>query len=366
MRVIRRLDEFRALVLGAAVFATGGGGDPDYGLRLLKEVYVDRGRELVLLDIDEVSGWIASTYSLGSLVASQRRARPRAIENTVERALELAKKVLGVEIEAFIPVELGGGNTAIALYAAALGGRAAVDGDRVGRAAPEVHQDTFVLFDIGLAPAIAVTATGFELAILSYPDIDSYEELLRGIAAVHGGVRVLDGIVEASRAREAIIRGSVSRCIEVGRMVMENIGDGKRVARAIAEAVGGWVVFEGVVSSWSWRDEGGFMYGELVVEGRNSFEGRKLVSWIKNEHIMVWLDGRPLVMPPDLFMLLDTSGMPIINSRIEVGMKVIGIAAPAPSVWRSEKGLELFGPKRFGFDYQYTPVEKLVAEHGLT
>ena len=81
---------------------------------------------------------------------------------------------------------------------------------------------------------------------------------------------------------------------------------------------------------------------------------------------MVWIDSEPVVMPPDLFTLITDKGDPLINRNLEVGLRVKGIAAPAPKVWRTNKGLELFGPKHFGFKYDYVPVEKLVEKHAIT
>ena len=133
----------------------------------------------------------------------------------------------------------------------------------------------------------------------------------------------------------------------------------------IAEAMGGWIVFHGIVREWKWRNEGVFLIGDLVIEGIERYRGKKLRSWIKNEHIMVWLDDKPLVMPPDLFTLVTKDGAPILNHQLREGIEVWGMAAPVPSIWRTEQGLKLFGPQHFGFDYQYRPVEKLVAEHGI-
>ena len=47
-------------------------------------------------------------------------------------------------------------------------------------------------------------------------------------------------------------------------------------------------------------------------------------------------------------------------SGIDASARLVAVAARAPEVWRTAKGLELFGPRRFGFAYSYTPVEKLL------
>ncbi|HHE75822.1 MAG TPA: DUF917 family protein, partial [Candidatus Aciduliprofundum boonei] len=90
------------------------------------------------------------------------------------------------------------------------------------------------------------------------------------------------------------------------------------------------------------------------------YEGHTLKSWIMNEHIMAWIDERPILMPPDLLMFLQDNGEPITNTNLKEGMKINAIVAKAPEKWRSPKGLQYFGPQRFGFRYEYVPVEELL------
>lgn len=65
-------------------------------------------------------------------------------------------------------------------------------------------------------------------------------------------------------------------------------------------------------------------------------------------------------MPPDLIIFLGDDGLPITNDRLEmeIGVRVLG--AKAPQIWRTNEGLRLFGPRRFGFDYDYTTIELLI------
>ena len=42
-------------------------------------------------------------------------------------------------------------------------------------------------------------------------------------------------------------------------------------------------------------------------------------------------------------------------------LRVAVIAIPCDPKWRTEKGLELAGPKYFGYDVEYVPVEKRYA-----
>ncbi|NPA97005.1 MAG: DUF917 domain-containing protein [Crenarchaeota archaeon] len=359
--------DFEALLLGASIYAAGGGGDPVRGLELVKRVFVDRHRALEVLDVDEAGGGCtASVYEVGTVAPSARLRKAARVANTVDRALELLRSRLGVELSTFHPVELGGGNTAVTLYAAGLANLPVLDGDRVGRAAPEIHQDTAILFGKSLAPAVAVTPTGNEVLILSYADVDDYEAMLRNLSILAGThVTVIDAVMSVEEARRVLIRGSLTKCLELGKAVLEAREKGIFVPRVVAEHMGGWVVMRGIVKSWRWRNEGGFLHGEMVIEGVEEHRGRVLRSLVKNEHIAAWLDGEPLVLPPDILTLLSRDGEPILNSRVVEGMEVWVVAAPAPAVWRSERGLELFGPRRFGIDIEYEPVEVLVRRLGL-
>jgi len=258
---LRSREDFEALLLGATIYATGGGGDPRRGIHMLKEVFLDRGRELLIYDVEELSGdeHIVSPYFLGTAAPKVKVRKEIKINNPVVRALEIYTKKLDMKIGAFIPVELGGGNTAVALYAAGLAGLPVVDGDRVGRAAPEVHQDTIVLFGKSMTPAVTVTPTGNELIILGYADIDDYEAILRHLSVLAGShTLVLDAPIKASESREIIIRGSLSKCLELGRKVIEAKRKGIDVAKVIAETMNGWVIFKGIISKWTWRSEGDF------------------------------------------------------------------------------------------------------------
>jgi hypothetical protein len=43
---------------------------------------------------------------------------------------------------------------------------------------------------------------------------------------------------------------------------------------------------------------------------------------------------------------------------LRYGMRVAVIAFPCSEKWRTPKGLELVGPRYFGYDTDYVPVEE--------
>lgn len=364
---IKSMEEAEDLVLGATILGTGGGGDPREGLRLLREV-LEQGREITIIGLDELpeDSVIVVPYFVGTIAPTARTRKPVRIAEPIRRAFEEMERLLGRKITAVVASEIGGANTPVALNIAAKLGLPVVDGDLLGRAAPELHQCTVHIFGIPMYPSAIVTSTGNIVIIKEYSDIDDYEALARYISTLDGKfAAVVDTPLTKKDAERAVVKGTISLCMRLGRAVREARRAGRDPVEAVVGALNGWRVFEGVVEKYSWRDEGGFLRGEAVLRGIGRWSGHTLKSWIMNEHIMVWLDDKPLVMPPDLFMLLRDDGEPVTNSELKEGMRLHGIAARAPSVWRTPEGLKYFGPRHFGFDYDYEPVEELVRKAGI-
>jgi DUF917 family protein len=264
---------------------------------------------------------------------------------------------------------MGGGNTAVAIYIASILDKPVIDGDMIGRAAPELLQSTANIVGIPLYPAIVVSETGNVVIIKEYSDLDDYESIARYISVLAGKhAVVIDTPMTRQQAEKAVVKGTLSLALRLGKTIRETVRSGGDVALAVAKVLGGWVVFRGVVDRYDWRNEGGFLIGDLVVRGFGRWSGMVFRSWIKNELIMAFVNNKPIVMPPDLIIAVGHEG-PVTNDKLSVGNEISIVAAKAPSIWRSEKGLELFGPRHFGFNYDYVTVEKLVrtyevVEHG--
>tara|TARA_R110002060_G_scaffold44073_3_gene55528 strand:+ start:960 stop:1199 length:240 start_codon:yes stop_codon:yes gene_type:complete len=78
-------------------------------------------------------------------------------------------------------------------------------------------------------------------------------------------------------------------------------------------------------------------------------------------------------MVPDLIMVLDTlTGEACGVPEYRYGLKVMVIVAAAHPLWTSERGLEIAGPKAFGYDFGfepcgiYTGVTSVIDEYSTT
>ena len=72
--------------------------------------------------------------------------------------------------------------------------------------------------------------------------------------------------------------------------------------------------------------------------------------------------GRVTASVPDLISVLDSeTAEAIATERVRYGQRVTVIAMRCDPVWRTEKGLQAAGPRAFGYDFDYVPVEELAS-----
>ena len=86
------------------------------------------------------------------------------------------------------------------------------------------------------------------------------------------------------------------------------------------------------------------------------FRSHELKIWYQNENIISWLDGRYAATVPDLICMFNRrEQMPQLNPYAKAGDPMSLVVLPAPAEWRTKRGLEVFGPKSFGYDTDYVP-----------
>ena len=350
------------LVVGTTILGTGGGGSPETG-RASLESDLRVGRKLQVVSLDEVAddALLASPYFIGSIAPGVKANKKVTIPDPFSVALSSVEQYFKRKVAATVPSELGGGNTPAALHVAAQLNIPLVDGDLLGRAGPELHQSTAHLFGASMAPSAVVSETGDVVFIERYADIDDYEALARYVAVLAGGhAAVIDTPLTKPVASKVVIKGTISKSMAVGGAVIDANREGMDPVEAVRKALGGWLLFRGSVEKYEWRNEKGFLFGDVTLSGKDTWSGHVFRSWIKNEHIFAWRDTKPIVMPPDLIIFLDKDGHGVTNDALKPGLEVSVVASKAPEVWRTPKGLEFFGPKHFGFDNEYVSVENLV------
>lgn len=350
------------ILTGCAFLATGGGGSLKAGLAVV-EADLKAGRTIRLADPDELPAdtWLATPYYCGSL-APTGKTPFRAHEPPYDKrecwlATKVLERHLGVSFGAAVPSELGGGNTAAAFSVAAQLGLPALDTDAAGRSVPELQHSTYFVAGIPIAPIGVANKFGDTAVIEEVADDFHAEALVRAMAVASGGhVGVADHPGKLADLRKGLVEGSITFSQGVGKSLRSR---GKDPVEAVLAATKGFLLFEGRVAADStYEDREGFTFGEVSIRGTDRDQGRRYRIWFKNENIIAWRDAKVDVTAPDLICLLDVDRRePVLNPWARRGQRVAVFGLPAPSIWRTRKGIETFGPKYFGFKAKFVPVE---------
>ncbi|MEM7005037.1 MAG: DUF917 domain-containing protein [Pseudomonadota bacterium] len=285
------------------------------------------------------------------------------IEDPRRGVVELFADFTGNDVAALVRSEAAGA-TATALILGAEMGIPTLDGGITGRAVPEVQQSIPWINGIASVPTAIITPWGDEIIIKKAIDEYRVEDIARAIAVASAGdawisMTPMSGV----QLETGIIAGNLSEAEIYGRTVREARETGEDPIAALTEVAGGYKLFEGVVTRTEERGERGFNWVEAEFDGVDEFEGRSYRVYVKNENIIGWLDGELSAVSPDYIYNLDPdtgeSTLGVGFGGYVVGEKVAMVGVPASAKWRTEKGIELMGPRHFGFDFDYVPIEEL-------
>ncbi|ALM74039.1 DUF917 domain-containing protein [Thermococcus barophilus] len=357
MRVLTEQD-LKDLIEGCTVLGTGGGGDPKEGWELI-ERELKAGREFKLVSLEEIpdNSIVPMPYFVGSL--SEEKVKSVYKEGEAVRSYRLLEEFIGKEFAGVISTELGGANTAVALATAARLGKPIVDGDPAGRSVPELQHTTYYIVGIGIAPFSVVTPFGDEMIVSKVKDDFQAEKIVRSIAAsLRTNVGVTSHPIQGKKLRNSVVKNAISYALSLGRALRRAREEGTDPINALLEAGNGFLLFKGIAVKSTWEDKDGFTVGEFELEGIEEFKGEIYRVWFKNENLVSWRNGEIDVTIPDLISVLTPEGYPVTNPHVKVGKEYVVVGFPAPKLWRTPKGLEIFGPKYLGLDREYTPIEK--------
>jgi DUF917 family protein len=344
------------VAVGAAILGTGGGGNPYVG-RLLAEQAIRRYGPVEVVGVDEVADGALAVFSamMGAPTVMIEKI-PRGDE--LERAFHALQERLGRPISHVVPAEVGGINSMLPIAAAATLRLPLVDGDGMGRAFPEVQMCTPTVYGISATPMALVDEKG-NAVVIDTVDNHWTERLSRSITVDFGCTALIALYPMSGRqVRESLIPSTLSLAERLGQIVRR----GEGIEGVLAE-VHGVRLFDGKVADVERRTVGGFARGQARIDGIDNDAGSALSLRFQNEHLIAIRDDDDVIATvPDLIIVLDAdTGEPITTEDLRYGFRVVVIAAPCDGRWRTQAGLELVGPRYFGYDVEYVPIEARAA-----
>ena len=366
MRTLTRTD-IENILYGCTILGTGGGGAMDEGMEMIDEAFA-AGKQFRLASFDEIDDnvLIGTPYGCGAISPLteeeiKKYARlPAAEKSPYLIAMETLEQVTGRSLDAVISTELGGLNSACAFYTGAMTDRFIMDGDPAGRSVPALQHSTYYLAGVPMCP-MAVTNDFGESAVFTHVVDDLRgEDLVRALAVVSRNmITVVDHVNTAGVLKNAVITGAISNAERIGMAYREAVEKGSDCAEAVASAGEGRPMFKGVVTGNTYETRDGYTYGDMMIAGAGEWESHNLRIWYQNENIISWLDGEFYVTVPDLIIVMGMDArFPTLNPYAKEGDNVSVICLPAPAIWTSKRGLDVFGPGSFGFDTEWKPFCK--------
>jgi uncharacterized protein len=232
----------------------------------------------------------------------------------------------------------------------------------MGRAFPEIQMVTATLYGVSATPMALADEKG-NTAVIDTVDNHWAERLSRSLTIDMGCVaKTAFYPLSGRQLRQAMIPGTISLAEELGRLIRQTRAAHGDPIAAILRRLGGYRLFDGKISDVERRTEAGFAKGEARIEGTGSNTGFALTIRFQNEHLVAVCDGQIVASVPDLIIVLDAeNGGPITTEELRYGFRVTVIAAPCDFRWRTSPGLALVGPRSFGYDLDYIPVEERFA-----
>ncbi len=345
----------RALARGCAILGAGGGGDSRIGLLEALQATEDFG-PAALVGVDDLPP-DALIMPCGGIGAPTVHIEKIGNGDEGGRLREHLEALTGRKVGALMATEIGGSNGLLPIAWATRIGLPVVDADGMGRAFPLVPQVTMELAGIDVNPCVMTDERG-NLIVFRAITGHWMERLARAAAVEFGGAASsTEYTMTARQARDAIVRGSVSLAIRIGLAVAGAQDD---PVDALIADVGAFRLVTGKISDVERRTTKGFVRGSVVVEGLGGDAGRLIRLELQNENLAALEQGRVLASVPDLITVLDSeTADAIATERVRYGQRVTVIAMPCDPIWRSPRGLEAAGPRAFGYDFDYVPVEEL-------
>ena len=344
------------IATGAAILGTGGGGDPYLG-KLMALSVLKRGMKIEVISLDEVpdDALIIPSAAMGTPTVLIEKISKG---DEVVQAFKRLGSLYGKEVYATMPIEAGGVNSVNPLTVGAKCGIPVVDADGMGRAFPELQMTTFHVHGVHCTPMTLVDEKGNVVIIDAVDDMWA-EKLARVVTVRFGGTAwVALYTMNGRQLKEAAIPGTLSLAEKIGRSIREARFEKADPVERILQVTGGYRLFEGKIVDVERRTVAGFARGEAKFEGINDYKGGRLVVQFQNENLVAVRDGEIVCSVPDLISVLGIeTGLPVTTEYLRYGFRAVVIGMPCNRMWRTPEAIGVVGPRYFGYDVDYVPIE---------
>jgi len=216
----------------------------------------------------------------------------------------------------------------------------------------------------GIAPSPVVMTDSLDRKII-IEGVDApqtLERIGRAICVQLGGrAMVADRPITVRRLREVAIPGMLTFAHRIGDAVLEAQRRGANPIDSVCAVAGGVVLFAGKIADVDRRFERGYNVGRLRMAGSGGWQGASATIELQNEFLVFRIDDQVRAIVPDLITMVDSErGTPITTEVVRYGLRVTIIGIPAPAQLTTPQALACVGPRAFGYDLPYTPLQAVL------
>ena len=351
--------EIEDIALGAALLGAGGGGDP-YAGKLVAMGAVKECGPVTLLDPEEVPD-DALLVPIAMMGAPTVLGEKGIGGGEYQTLYNMVSQFFGKKIYAFMPIEAGGVNSMLPIAACARLGLPLVDCDGMGRAFPELQMVTFTIGGMSATP-MALTDEKGNSVIFETITNKWTEELARAVTMSCGGsVSVSLYPMTGAQMKAYSVKNIVTRSQKLGEAIrtVKNCADDVTPEEHFLQFSEGYKLFKGKIADVLRETRGAFNFGKVMLEGIGECKGHQAYVEFQNENLTATVDGEILATTPDLICLVDTETFtPVTTDALKYGKRVLVIGLKCFEMWRTPAGIDLVGPRYFGCDTDYIPLEE--------
>jgi DUF917 family protein len=355
--------DVRDMARGAVFLGGGGGGDPRVGALFVID-QMRRGRHPRVMQASELpdDAFVVSIAGVGApTVLEEYLVSARMLRRLVDACVHFYQR----PIDALISAEIGGFNSLMPLAAATEMDLPVVDGDGIGRAVPHIEMTAFSIYGCRATPSIVTDEAGNVCHIFAVDD-HTAETMIRS-ACVGMGSSIAGAFYPMSgrQVKEAAVLGSLRQTLDIGRRIRTarerqsdpvqelltylDVPAAQRYAR---------LLFEGRIVDVQRETRDGWHWAQVRLSACAGGEPEFSLE-IQNEILVARNRGRIVATVPDIITVVDSeSAEPLPAERLTYGQRVHVIGYSADPKVRRPEAVAVIGPRAFGFDFDFVPIEQ--------
>jgi DUF917 family protein len=363
MFTVDSIQDIQDMARGAVLLGTGGGGDPYVGELFVAE-QIKRGNYPRVISCDELAddAFVVSIAGIGApTVIVEHLVSERALRELLTRT----EAFYGRKIDALISAEIGGANSMFPLALSAISGVPVVDADGIGRAVPQLEMTTFSIYGARATPSLLMDDSGNVVTIDAVSDAMA-EELSRVVAGAMGSMAFMAVYpMSGEQTRRVSVLRTITQTLEIGRCIRQARETSGDIFADLIACLSGRdgrtakILFDGKITDVLHETRDSWHWGMATIQSLNGSDDQCTVE-IRNEFIVARVNGATVTVVPDLITILDReSGEPLTAEMLAYGQRVKVLGYAADPMLRRPESLKVLGPRCFGVDEDFRPIEAL-------